>query len=1031
MPHRAQLTTPTWQLCRKGFLPLSGVQSLLSLSFYFSSVHPPYQSGDEVIAVLKAQNMDVALLEAKFGSVNPGDVLRSSEAPNAPRQYVYEEPMGRGKKQTNTKIENTAKVIITLRTLNALRQLMSPLTDELKLLLHQEKACWERKEEDHESEVFALKFKCFALLVIDKQHCMTNQHSQQSKRIQALKDIAPHAQQELNSTQSRAKGEELKVLHLEEAMTAKLANEDAQNQQLRQRLAILSQQLDKLDGTRGALQRAEEELQELRDRLSHRGDRCATSPGLLSEVEQLRKRVVEMEGKDEELVRMGDQCRDLDRKLGRESSQSRSLKAEVDKLNGRISDLDRLEEALGKSKRECDALQGSLDKERASIKQLSAELETLRQRVRELEANEGQMERSELALRQDFAKLRTLTVVLVEERKNMAERLRRTEEKLQEKTDNLQLGERHSMSTATDKLTEESHSALRSKAELEERIQSVAKERDELRSRLRMEEDKTRDLQSRVTTMKKGIEVIEVKRGEFSQEMKSPLLVKTNHCYQQDDNKVKELTQEVARLRRRLMQKGVVESELMKAEEDFESLKKRWSKEHERARALADELEESKRELSKYQQGEKENNQEHQLLRRLQEEQVKAVLLRREVEALKEKVQKLMVTEESLCRVQMDSSTLKKRLTQQEVKNRELAREMQGLTHEVERYRQFSKSLRPGITGRRFSDLLLSTKEVQTEPTYTLPNNMGLAPLELGSRLHEQIDGEDPKQNKNCVPNQCYSTTLNNTESLDHQNNVRCIRIPSPTEKDNQPPIKGNLLKEKGEVMLARAAGQPLHIKVTPEHGLNTATLEISSSSADNATSYTSTAVIPTSGASPKQRITIIPNAAISPVARSKHSPCSEPVSPPGMTPTMVLPPDSSGSVSPDLTGSPIQMVTVSTGSLESTEVIRQAVFRVGPEKQNSCQITRSNCTGPSIITTEDNKIHIHLGSPCIQSISGITQNQSIGTCHTPKGGARTPVITNGCHVKGSSKITSSITITPAKTAITRQSHITVSGPCD
>ncbi|KAM9449100.1 filamin A-interacting protein 1-like isoform 2-T2 [Salvelinus alpinus] len=930
--------------------------------------------------------------------------------------------------------------------------------ERLKLLLIQEKDYRERKEEKSEKEVSALKeeltkLKSFALLVIDEQQRLSGQLSQQRKRVQELTDIDDHTQQELNSTHSRAKEQELKVIRLEaelreqashfhlnqEAMMAKLANEDAQNRQLRQRLAALSRQLDELEGTRSALKRAEEELQELRDRLSHRGEGCPTTPGLLSEVEQLRRRVVEMEGNDEELIRMGDQCRDLDRKLGRESSQSRSLKAEVDKLNDRISDLDRLEEALGKSRQECSALKGSLEKERASTKQLSGELYTLKVRVRELEVIEGQLERSEGALRLDFAKLRTLTVVLVEERKKMAERVRQTEEKLQEKKDGKLQAERDSVSTATEKLIEESRKALRSKAELEERIQRVAKDRDELRVRLRAEEDRSGDLQSKVSTMKKRIQVLEVKGGEFCREVKIPLLDNTNHCYQQEENKVKELTQEVDRLSRRLMQNGVVEGELMKAEEDFDSLEMRWFKEQERARALAVELEESRKEVSKYQLAEKkEKNQEHLLLRRLQEEQVKSVLLKREVEALKEKVQWLMGTEESICQVQMDSSTLQKRLTQQEVRNRELAKEMEGLTHELDRYRRVSKSLRPGIAGRRFSDLHLCTKEVQTEPADTLPPDYrSLTPLELSGKLYEESDGEDPNQNED-LDLKCNSPQLTSIESLNHQNsNVRPFSKLSPNGKDNPHTINSKLLKgnfvQKGDVTLAHTPGQPLHIKVTPDHGHNTATLEISSPTADNATSYTSTAVIPTSGVPPKQRITIIPNAAISPVARTKSSLPPEgfgsperALSPLTMTPITVNSPDSSRSVSPDYTVSPIQMVTVSTGSLESSEVIGQAMFRVSPERRNGWQIQRSNSTGPSVITTEDNKIHIHLGSPYIQSINGITQSQSGGPYHTPGQEPRTPVLTNGCHIKGGSKITSSITITPANTPVARPSYITV-----
>ncbi|KAL0963467.1 hypothetical protein UPYG_G00306730 [Umbra pygmaea] len=931
--------------------------------------------------------------------------------------------------------------------------LMPVKTSWLKLLLIQEKTYRERKEAGSERESSILKeeltkLQSFALLVIEELRHLTDQLFQKSKHIQDLKDSATQTQPELNSNHLQQKEEKLKDLGLEvelrqqatqfclkqEAMMAKLANEDAQNQQLRQRLAVLSQQLDELDVTRGTLQRAEDELQELRDKVSHRGEGCATTPGLLLEVDQLRKRVVEIEGKDEELLRVGDQCRDLEHKLWRESSQSRSLKAEVDKLNSRISDLDRLEDALGKSKQECSALKGSLEKERASTKQMSGEIDNLRLRVKELEAFESKLERSELALRQDFAKLRTQTMALVEERKNMAERLRWTEEKLQEKKQGTRQSDCDGMTTATKSLTEESRKALRSKAELEERIQSVAKERDELRVRLRAEEVLSRDLQSRVSAMKKRIEVLEVKEDEFCREVKSTMLDNNNHCYQQEDNKFKELTQEVARLRQRLSQKGVVEGELMKAERDFESMEKKWSKEHERARALAVELEESRRELSKYREGEKEKNQEHLLLQRLQAEQVKAVLLRREVESLKEKFQRLTGTEDSICRVQMDSSTLTKRLAQQEVRNRELSREMEGLNQELERYRRFSKSLRPGMTGRRLSDLHQSTKAVQTEPSDTTlpPDYRSLALPEAGGELYEQTDVEDPNQNENLILNKCGSPSINTAEILNRQNNnVRRFGAPSPTCKDNCCPSNSKALRDKGEVMLSHTPGKPLHIKVTPDHGLNTATLEISSTGADR--SYTSTAVIPTSGAPPKQRITILPNAAISPAARTKRPLSPErygtALSPRSTTPITVTSPDSSRPASPDHTGSPVQTVTVSAGSLESTEVIGQAVFRVSPEKQNGWQLQRSHSTGPSIITAEENKIHIHLGSTYIQSVNGLTQTHSIRACHTPAQEPRTP--TNGCHVKSNSKISSSITITPAKTAVSRHSHITVSGPYD
>lgn len=56
----------------------------------------------------------------------------------------------------------------------------------------------------------------------------------------------------------------------------------------------------------------------------------------MTEVEELRKRVLEMEGKDEELIKMEEQCRDLNKRLEKETSQSKDFKLEVEKLNKRL-----------------------------------------------------------------------------------------------------------------------------------------------------------------------------------------------------------------------------------------------------------------------------------------------------------------------------------------------------------------------------------------------------------------------------------------------------------------------------------------------------------------------------------------------------------------------------------------------------------------------------------------------------------------------------------------------------------------------
>ncbi|XP_028993145.1 filamin A-interacting protein 1-like [Betta splendens] len=726
-----------------------------------------------------------------------------------------------------------------------------------------------------------------------------------------------------------------------------------------------------------------------------------TAPSLLSEVEVLRRRVVEMEGKDEELIRMGDQCQDLDRRLAKETSHCRSLKVEVDKLSSRIGELDRTEEALGRSKQDCSILKGSLEREKEVSKMLSAELDALKVRVRELETVEGQLEKRESTMRQDLTTLRSLTVALVEERKAMADRLRQAEEKLSRKED--KRNEQSNLAMRTERRRDD----RQSQAELEERIQGMAKENDGLQERLRAEEGRNRELQSKITIMKKKLQVLENRRekGEKFTCSSYSNNNSSNRC-QTEDNKVKELIQELERLQKTLQEKEVLEEKLLMVEENFEALEGRLKDEQRRSRALTEELEGAKRELSRYEQAEKQEvNQEHLLLCRLQKEQVKSRLLGREVDSLKEKLQKLLGTEESICRVQTDHSSLQRKLTQQEDRNRELAREMKELSGELDRCRR-GRSLTPDAN-RRYSDSYQTTREVQTEP-------------EDGLLLDKDSDEENLNHRGEVVNRRSSLVNLNSLNSMNNN-----LSQHSGLGVDMHQTANGEVM------MLTHTPGQPLHIKVTPHHILNTATLEISSPSGDAAASYTSTAVIPTSGASPKQRITIM--SAVN--AKSPPSSPDRTISPlNGASVTRVLSSASSRSATPDHSGSPIQIVTVRTCSPEPPDAASRPAFCSTPERQNSWQHQRSGGvdSSPSVITAEDNKIHIHLGSPYIQPLNGTTHGspQPTGPYYL-RHEQRTQVLANGCHVKGVGKITSSITITPTMSPATHSSNITLSGLCD
>ncbi|CAL8290992.1 unnamed protein product [Lota lota] len=1045
------------------------------LLFLLSMLEGELQARDEVITVLKAEKIDLALLEAKYGFVVPHQVLQALQRDGVQgkdhvfQEDIYEKPMAELDKLVEKQRETCRRMLDQLlRAEQSYKQALGKMEEDkqnhqefmkksdeftnlleqererLKLLLDQEKAYQERKEEEHNKKVADLKeeltkLKSFALMVVDEQQRLNQQLHQQTAKVQELTAGGARAQAELTSAHGRLQEEEGKVSRLEselrdharthrqeqEAMAAKLSGEDAQNRALRQKLSTLSRQLDDLEETNKTLRRAEEELQELRDKMS-RGE--GGGPGLVEEVEELRRRVLEMEGKDEELIRMEEQCRDLHKKLEKEAGQSRSLKAEVEKLNRRITELEKLEDAFGKSKLECGSLRSNLEKEKLVSKVVASELDVLRDKVKELEAAESQLAKTEVSLKEDLTKLKTLTVMLVDERKTMAEKMRQMESKVQNSCGKLQ-AEQEMVNSVTEKLIEESKKALRSKAELEQKVCGATKERDELKARLRAEEEKTKDLDSKVSMMKKRLQSLESVEREYirSKGKEEHITSSVAKRFQQEDNKVKDLSQEVERLRSKLKDMKVVEGDLLKTEE-LELLEKRFANEREKANALMEELETSRAELSNYQLAEKkECGQERALYKRLKEEEAKSSHLAREVAALKDKIHEFMGTEESICRMKNDHSAQQRKLAQQEVRNKELAREMESLTRELERYRRFSKSLRPGMSGRRFSDLHVSTKEVQTEPPDPqLAGQLGVAaangkPYGEGELDHDE-NYDHGRRRATCGPALVHDARRLTNAAGARPPPLQSQERPRPADgKGPAGPNGSHVQQQQGDVVLSHGPGQPLHIKVTPDPRLNTALLEITGPAAETAPSYTSTAVIPTGGGGPaKQRITIIQNAkAVSPSLRSKRSPdrpASSSSSPP-LTTVAYAP----GSASPDRATSPVQIVSVTTGTPERAEVAggRHAVIRVAPaERQNHWLVQRAHSTGgPNIITTtEDNKIHIHLGAPFIQGGS----LQPVSPAHTA--GPQD----QGTPTKGHSKVTSSIVIKPTSTPIQRPSHITI-----
>lgn len=1045
------------------------------------------QARDEVIGILRAEKMDLALLEAQYGFVTPKKVLEALQrdafqAKSAPWQEdIYEKPMNELDKVIEKHKDSHRRILEQLLMVEkSHRQTIMEMEEEkkkhkeymersdefinlleqecerLKKLIDQETESQERKVQEKEKRIKALKeeltkLKSFALMVVDEQQRLTAQLALQRQTIQDLTTRAKETHGKLALAEARAQEEEQKATRLEKELQtqttafhqnqdkimAKLTNEDSQNHQLRQKLAALSRQIDELEETNRSLRKAEEELQDIKEKIN-KGEYGNT--GIMAEVDELRKRVLDMEGKDEELIKMEEQCRDLNKRLEKETAQSKDFKLEVEKLSKRITALEKLEDALDKSKQECYSLKCNLEKEKMTTKQLAEELESLNARIKELEAIESRLEKTEFTLKDDLTKLKTLTVMLVDERKTMSEKLKQTEDKLQTTASQLQ-AEQSKVTTVTEKLIEETKRALKSKTDAEEKMYSVTKERDDLRDKLKAEEEKGHDLLSKVNILKNRLQSLEAIEKDFVKNKLNQDSSKHTTALHQENNKIKELSQEVERLKLKLKDMKAIEDDLMKTEDEYETLERKYANERDKAQFLSEELEHVKMELAKYKLAEKiESSHEQRLFKRLQEEEAKSGHLSREVDALKEKIHEYIATEDLICHLQGDYSVLQKKLNQQENRNRDLGREIETLTKELERYRHFNKSLRPNLNGRRISDPQVFSKEVQTEVVDNEPPDYkSLIPLEravINGQLYEESEDQDEDPNDDSV----LSFKCNPSTPLLMN---RKLWIPWMKSKEGHPQngkiqskSNGNFV-QPGDLVLSHTPGQPLHIKVTPDHAQNTATLEITSSTTESPHSYTSTAVIPNCG-TPKQRITILQNASITPV-KSKTSTESlvnlEQSMPPVTMATFARAqtPESCGSVTQEQTMSPIQVLAMA-GSASSPEQGRSpepieisakhAIFRVSPDRQSSWQFQRSNSNSSSVITTEDNKIHIHLGSPYMQAVASPVRPASPSA---PLQDNRTQGLTNGAVNKTTNKVTSSITITPTATPLPRQSQITVS----
>lgn len=934
-------------------------------------------------------------------------------------------------------------------------------------MLENEKAYQVRKEKEHSKRLEKVreelvKLKSFALMLVNERQQHLEQMDHQSQRVQELSQQLQQQDQALGEARERAQEDGHRLLSLEaelkeksakltqqhEEMSAKLATQEIHSRQLNAKLLGISHKVEELEENNRVLRKSEEELQELREKIS-KGE-CGNS-NLIAELENLRKHVLEMEGKDEEITKTENQCKELRKRLQEEDTKSKDLRLEVEKLQKRMMELEKLEGAFSISKAECAQLHTALDREKGLTKELSDEVVALKIRMKELESSELKLEKSELSLKDDLSKLKSLTVALMEERKTLVERMK-SDEKKNEDLSKLVKVEQGKVMEVTEKLIEESKKLLKLKSEMETKVATLTIERGELSTKLAYEIDKTKDLNSKVSQMKKRLDGFEqAEKLSVKNTVKGELGRMSDHV-KREDNKVMELTFEIERLKNRLKQLEVVEGDLIKTEDQYDMLEKRFMTEQDKANILSQQVEEMRSQIARNKAIEKgeEESQEEDLRQQCKREEVKTRQLQADVVALKEKIHELMHKEDQLSQLQVDYSILQQRFLEEEEKAKNMGTEVFHLTKELEIAKRHSRALRPSLNGRRMVDVAVTSTGVQTEASSTGPTEEETPAVFIRKSVQEENHIMNNLRQK-CLKKPTEKSGIERCPSSGSDLGMKKSWIPWMRKKDNtthetnlEKPLHINGNHLPSEVTMSQMQGQPVHIRVTPDHKNNMATLEISSPTAEDF--FSSSAPLSPNPSQPKSRITIIPTYS-APTQKRKSTtglPGPERAKSPVTITTISRAKSPESNRTPSSASgrplSPVSIMTVSTAivpessaSPEPQEMtMGRAVFKVTPEKQMVPMPIRKGPNNTSIITTtDDNKIHIHLGNSITQKmvvrpVATVTEGKeltlSTGTV------LRSPrQITTTATRSTQSKVMSSITISPVTSTTSRPTQSTVS----
>ncbi|KFP40604.1 Leucine zipper protein 1, partial [Chlamydotis macqueenii] len=343
---------------------------------------------------------------------------------------------------------------------------------------------------------------------------------------------------------------------------------ETSNRHLRFKLQSLSRRLDELEEATKNLQKAEDELLELQDKVIQAE---GSNSSMLADIEALRKRVLKIEGKDEEIRKAEELCRLMKEKLEEEESLTRELKSEIEHLQRRMAELEKLEEAFSR-------LCLSLNEEKNLTKKISTELEILRVKVKELEASEDRLDKTEQNLTGELEKMKSLALSFITERKHFNEREKQNEKIIQELTQKLEQNNKLNRADQT-----------RNASNLLERSSNNLLDRNDLR----IEDDLTSALPSKETRRKGSVDYL--KHVENETRNKSENQKNKN----QEDNKVKDLTQEIEKLKTQIKRFESLEEELKKMRAKNSDLQDSYLSEQNKNKLLTGQLEEIKMQIKK------------------------------------------------------------------------------------------------------------------------------------------------------------------------------------------------------------------------------------------------------------------------------------------------------------------------------------------------------------------------------------------------------------------------------------------------